>query len=1271
MSHPSSAAAFAPMRLLRHVPEDGRPSTIAGAVLFADLADFTGLTEALAAKAGTDGAALVGRDLNAALGPVIDAVVHNGGEVVKFSGDGLLCVFLGADSPIDAAQRAAQDIAAATVHGPTGELHRFRIAIVSGLLTVAQIGGHRGRFEVVAGGEAVEHAQDLVGKVAPGTIGPAITLSHLAAAPLPLDREDFEAYSYVPDYVRSRLGGDLTDWMQELRSLTILFASVEIGEAPNAMQSVAHALQVIVDRQGGQLLRFSLESRRLIAEVAFGLPIGAGSTGPAEALQCARALIARTGGARVGISTGRVLLGPIGSAARRQLTTLGATVNLAARLMQQAAEDEAAADEPTWNAAGGAHHGIRSNAVLKGLGSRGFWRIPVATPPEAKGDEAFFGRDAEIEAARADLASKAVPARPVVIQGEAGIGKSRFCRWLAGELRAQGDVVWLTAATPVGRDTPYSGLASTVAELCGLQPGMNEAHRLRKVAANVLGDADRAPLLGDVLGLSLGDTEKTAALNGNVRAENIREALVTLICGRSERGAAALIVEDAHWLDSASWALLQRLAHETESPRIVLVTRPMRTLEPPELDSIRSRDALVLDLAPLATGDITAVVAARMEARDVPVVVTGWIIERAQGNPFFAQELAAMLMGVGLVRIRDGEFLRIPLSSELDALPLARTIESTLEQRIDRLDVENAVALKVASVIGPSFSLELLAELAPLSGSRGVEATAERLLEETMIVREGPGQFAFRHRYTQEAAYRMLPVDQRRGLHRRVADWLETRLGERSEDRAGEIAHHWFEAQETDKAIRWLDFAGVQALRTGADREAATHFRRVLSIGDDQPIGRRAAWRRQLARALFGLGEVEGVAIQARIAVELVGQRLPHGAPGWVWFSLRTALRRLLGIAGSTGGRAADVDDLLEGARAAGLLAESAYFVNAPEMMVGSALLAVGFADRTVKVAPVSVAYGMLGMVAGMARLHGVALRYLERGRALAEAGGDTFQLGVAWFYTAMYCGCIGDWRGSLEASQRALSITEALGADMQSGFQLTLIATNALYTSEYSKTRAWMLTVRQRAERSANVQQLGWASNVVSVIHLHQEDYDKAIELSERAKQIFLVERDLISLIISEGVQSAALARSGAIEEALVAADRASVLIGKARPTTWGQLEGFAGPCEAYALALDRGLIDGRRARTALAGLLLFAIVFPFGRPRYRWIRGLFAIASGSPRSAQRHLRRAIVLARDWNMPFEEWRATDLLTGLVGRAESELLRARAGALRAAIHEAG
>lgn len=1267
MSGANSAAQFVPVRLLAFLPPDDGTAQLSGAVLTADLSNFTGLTEALAKKAGAEGAELVSRELNQAFGPAIDAVMRQGGEVVKFSGDGLLCVFLGGDEACGRAQRAATEIAGAVVRGPGGELHQFRLAIAFGAITLARMGGHRARSELVAGGAAVECAQVLVAQGVAGTVPAAVRLEAIDVFPVPAQAWLHEPLDFLPGFVRDRLDGKFSQWLRELRTLSILFVAGDVAAAGVAVQEQAHAIQSAIDAQGGQLLRFSIEASRLVAEAVFGLSVGAASTGPREALLCGAELAQRYPFMHAGVSTGRLFLGPIGSMERRQLTALGSPVNLAARLMQHAAAGEVLADEVTWAAGGARFLGRLDRAELKGLGPRSFWRFGGASSAIVPADDGFFGREQEMEAIGAWLDD--ATGVPIVVEGEAGIGKSCVCQRTEGELRQRGIAVWTTVATAVGRDTPYSGLRSVLLTLCELDGSAAAEPALRATARRILGSADRAPLLGDALGLSMPDTPETRTLAGQVRAENIREVLVALLRARVAAESCALVVDDAHWLDSASWALLKRVAGEVAALRLVIFTRPLNP-EPAELRAIVSQGAAVLELRPLVPQAITAVVARRLAARDVPDGIAQWVVDRARGNPFFARELAATLVSAGNVEVRDGAFASVPDDAQLEALPAVATIESALEQRIERLGLQDAIALKVASVIGPTFEIEAMTEL---SAAPDIVASMARLVATDMAVVVGPGRYAFRHRYTQEAAYRMLPSDQRRRLHVGVAGWLETRLGERAEERAGELAHHWFEAAVRPKAAQWLELAGARALRTGADREAAAHFRKALSIADEQTAGRRASWHRQLARALFGLGEVQGVAVEARRAVELVARALPDSVAGWAWMTARTVAGRFLGLSSLRQTRSRLGPDLLEGARAAGLLAEAAYFFNAPETVLGSALVAVELAERAKDAAPVSVAYGTLGVLAGMCRLHRTALRYLARARELSIAAGDTYQLGVAWFYEGMYFGCIGDWERSLRATYEALDLTERIGAHMQSGFQLTLIATNALYTSEYAKTRAWIETVRTRAALMANEQQLGWACNVGAVADLHQSRYADAIALTDRSRQIFVVERDLISLSIAEGVQCRALARLGRLDEALAGADRLTALIAQARPTTWGQLEGYAGPCEVYAQAIAQGVLAPREARErlriAMTGLRQFAFVFPFGRPRLRWIQGLLANAHGERRNARRRLRQAIVLARRWRMPYEEMVAGEHLALLVEGLERTSLEARTAILRRQVHD--
>lgn len=1255
MSPAELARPFVPMRLLGLL---GGSSAVCvpAAVLAADLSDFTGLTETLTRLASHAGGELLGRELHQALAPAVDTVMEHGGDVVKFAGDGLLCVFPGNDT--QAAEQAAAAIAALEVRGPSGSCHRFRLAVTHGHVTLQRVGGHGGRYELVARGAAIEQAQREAG---PGHSGLPPATSRLSpaspdASPPPVDEQLLDPACYLPAHVRDRLNAGLAQWLREVRTLTIVFAAFDLTDDLSELQPCAFRCQAAVQGHAGQLLRLGVEGRTLVAEIAFGLANGPHVAGVAVALRCAAAMAATPTGCRVGVSTGRVLLGPIGSSARMQLTSLGSAVNLAARLMQQARRGEALVDEATWAAGGGAAWaGERRSAVLKGLGERTHYRLQAEAPQVPQADHALLGRDELCAAVRQVLSAREPTARPIVIQGEAGIGKSRFARWLTAELQASGIPVWTALSTPVGQHTPYASLAPAIADMCGLAPEQRGEASLDDVAARLLGDTSRSELLQDALGLTRAGTNAAPSTSGQVRADNIREALLALF---TAVGPAALVIEDAHWLDSTSWLLLQRLPEEVSTLRVVIVTRPLAEEEPAALSAIRAHAALVLDLAPLGESETAAVVARQLRVDELPQELSHWINERVRGNPFFAQELSAALATVATLPIEGRRFTRSPSAAELEALKLAHTIERTVEQRIQLLGVEDAVVLKLASVIGPSFGLEELSELSERADPALLLPVINRLMAAGMAVPMGTGRYAFRHGYTHETAYNMLPEDQQWELHARMAGWLERSVGGGTEDRAGDLAHHWHRAQRWEQAANWLERAGQRALSTGADSEAVGHFEKALGLAIEQPAGRLAAWRRQLAQALFGLGQVERVAEEARQAFSLVSRPLPRQPGGWARLAMTTAAKRLgsrlVGQTRTVMWRDPQRRwDELEASRAAALMAESAYFDNKPEMMLASALLAVDMAERTGLVAPVSTAYGMLAVVLGMARMHNTAHRYLDRARTLAEDAQDPYQQGVAWFYAGIYHGCLGDWQASLQACRRGLALTDAQGAYMLSGRQLTIIATNALYTSDYDDTRNWMETMRLRAQRLSNVQQVGWSGNVVSVADLHQGRYADAITRAERSRDIFVRNPDPISLTISEGVRCAALARSGQMADALRGADRAAERIVHARPTTWGQLEGYAGPCEVYAMAVEQGLHKVSELQPRLSGALsalrMFAWVFPFGRARYHRLRAQLSLADGHTRSADHHLALSIATAKRFNMPYEEWQAMRVRAAMPG----------------------
>jgi class 3 adenylate cyclase len=1277
-----SLAAFVPSGLLARITADARGHQHAhGVVLTADLEGFTDLTEALGARHGADGGEQVSVALNHAFDAATAAVAGQGGHIVKFLGDGVVCLFFDDDGRAqERADSAAVAIATLSVTGPTGRVHRFRVGVAAGPFTLHVWGGHHDRFELFAAGESVDRALRLAasgpaGEVRRGQPGLVEAIATTSAA-WQLDPE-----SLLPPFVRARVTAGALSWLAEFRTLTLLFVRCARGLCPEPGASGnmrARSLQNICDAHGGELLRFNGEGDDLIAEVAFGIAgLRAAATGAGHAVACAIALREEEGlAAECGIATGRVLFGPIGGRDRLQVTSMGRTVNLAARLMQSGSDARISVDEPTWQALRRRFEGTPALVTLKGIGE--VRRYAITREVElAATTGPIIGRESE-QALLLGCFEDERPT-PVVIEGEAGIGKSRLASWLLDVLPTRGIAVALAAASPLTRDVPFGGIRAAMRTLCGLEgPALAdvEAH-LASLAADALGDAALAPLLGDLTGSPLPDTPFTRGLQGTVRADNLKDVTTALCRHRARQGRLCLIVEDAHWLDASSRGLLERIHQTAPEVGLVVLTRPVPDedgLGP--LSGALGASPVVLTLEPLDEASTADIALSSAGGEPLPDALQRWIYSRSKGNPFFAQELAELLRERGVARAMT---LSGDVAALLESLPTAPTIESTVEQRIEALGPGDGLVVRAASVFSGAFTAGDLAIVAQDAGGLAdLGAALSRITRANLTVRDGGDTFRFRHRYTHEAAYRMLPRERRHLLHRRVAEAFEA--GARGEDPvkadgatlsfAAEVAHHWLGAEDEPRAVVWIEKAGELALHQGADREAATYFRKALAIAPSAPAGRLAAWRRQLGRAMFGLGEVERVMDEVTTALALVGRRVPRSALGWLWFTATRALRRLLPVRARQGLDDAVRRAALEGARAAGLLAESAYFRNAPEAMVGGALLAVDIAERIRSDEPVAVAYGMLGVVCGMARLRGTAERYLERARRSSLEAGDPLQQGVAWFYTGLYYGCLGDWERSREAADRALEQTLPIRADTQSGFQYTLIASNALFTSDYDDTRRWMAEVELMATRAGNVQQQGWCCNVVGVAELHQAHYDDAIALTRRSRALFLAERDTVSLIIAEGVLSNALARAGRLDEALTIADELSARFEHARPTTWGQLEGFAGPCEVYVGLLQRGELarvrPGALSR-ALSRLRQFAWIFPYGRARLASVEGWLALTRGRPGVARSKGLRALEIARRFRMPYEELRALEVLAAGADASERARLTAELEAASARV----
>ena len=316
----------------------------------------------------------------------------------------------------------------------------------------------------------------------------------------------------------------------------------------------------------------------------------------------------------------------------------------------------------------------------------------------------------------------------VVVEGEPGIGKSRLLADLLEQAQARGVRSLSGAGDAIEQSTPYHAWRSIFTQLIGLGGAEDIEERRARVLTHVQADpalARLAPLLNSVLPLELPDNELTAQLTGEVRADNTRELLVRLLqaAATGPGGGASpllLVLDDAHWFDSASWALARQVVAQVRPLLLVLATRPLVEPLPEEYRRLRQDPAAErLRLEPLSAQDTLALVCDRLGVRRLPEPVAALIEERAQGNPFFSEELAYALRDAGLIRITDGVCTIAPGAGDLSAVSFPDTVQGVVAARIDRLPPGQELTLKVASVDRAAVRLPSPARRAPDRGGPG------------------------------------------------------------------------------------------------------------------------------------------------------------------------------------------------------------------------------------------------------------------------------------------------------------------------------------------------------------------------------------------------------------------------------------------------------------------------------------------------------------------------------------------------------------------------
>jgi len=844
--------------------------------LYADISGFTAMSEKLS-KYGREGSEKLTKIINRFFSELIKIIKSFEGDIYGFGGDAIFAFFEGEDKEKRALECAIAMLDFVNKNKRIKKFnYTFRIGMHAGIVTGKVFFKDFGTDDFM-GGRILRYLSNIVSVTEKGEIAicgktakklkefdfykkkgfyfvkklKKTRYPDFQAEDIRFRKEIFEELKkYIPDFIIERV--NIKPFFEakdgEHRKVTSVFIYIkgfDFDKSPDrSSKKLEKFYKVLKDNcriYGGYINKFDIADKGERLFVTFGFPKAMEDDELRAINFCYDILNEKTLkdlDLRIGVNSGHVFAGPVGSDLRNEFTVMGDAVNLAARLASKARKREILISEGVCRKINKFFE-AKSKGKIKFRGkAKEIEVFSVRKKAKLKTrmierwvseSAVLVGRDREIEEFKKIIKEvKNKKGYVVLIKGEAGIGKSRLTREFINLCVKSNFRIFQGECVSYGKSFLYYPWTQILNDFFGISPFDDMEIKKKKIMDKVLKMNRKLrewlPVIGEPMGVIFKETSLTKYIDAKLRKQKLFDIIFNFFKHETGKMPLCIVMEDMQWSDTSSIELLNHIARNIyDKPfLLIIVTRP--GIEKQEFMEKKWYKEFIL--RELSETDTLNLIKNLLDVKELPSNLKRLICDKAQGNPFYIEEIIKSLIEEGFIFLRKGKW---SFKGEIKNVRLPDRVEGVIMSRIDRLDYRAKDVLQVASVLGREFDEFLIRGIYP--DIRFLEKTLKDLNSLDLVkIEKGKGRakYLFKHILTQEVAYNSLSFERRRVLHLRVGKFIEENLKDRRDEFLGLLSYHFYRANDWEKALYYSVEAGERAKKVYANYEAIEFFTRAI-----------------------------------------------------------------------------------------------------------------------------------------------------------------------------------------------------------------------------------------------------------------------------------------------------------------------------------------------------------------------------------------------------------------------------------------------------------